>query len=117
MLSRKRLLIPGALVVAVGGWLVFGQLRGGSAGSGNSDDIIVFAPVEKRTLQDVLTVKGDVRHEEVGTLNMLANGRVTGIDVEEGDTVDEGDPVFAIDGRPAMPDLCKRKGEHGSGDA
>lgn len=102
MLNRKRFLILAAVVVIVGGALVFKQAGSDSSGSDGGDDVIVFAPVEKRTLQDVLTVKGDVRHEEVGTLNMLANGRVTGINVEEGDRVSEGDPVFAIDGRPAI---------------
>ncbi len=102
MLTKKRLVVLGALIVLAGGIFVFKQAGDEGSGSGSGDEIIVFAPVERRTLQDVLTVQGEVRHEELGALNMLANGRVTGIEVEEGDTVDEGRAVFAVDGRPAI---------------
>lgn len=100
-MTRKRVVIVVAVVVAVvtGGLVV--RSRGG-ASEERGGDVIVFAPVERRTLQDVLTVNGEVRHEEIGTLNMLAPGRVTGVEVDDGDRVQAGDTVFAVDGRPAI---------------
>ena len=63
--------------------------------------LIVPRPVERRDLDDVLTISGEVRREETQEINLPVDGKVSSIAVEDGDTVEPGDPLFALDGRTA----------------
>jgi hypothetical protein len=97
--GHKKLVVAFAIVVAL---VLIRFLFFGGGGSGADDQQIVFAPVERRTLQDVVTVEGEVAHKEIGSLNMLTDGRITALRVDDGDTIDTGDEVLAVDGRPAV---------------
>jgi peptidoglycan hydrolase-like protein with peptidoglycan-binding domain len=50
----------------------------------------------------VLTVSGEVRRDETKKINSAVDGKVSQINVEDGDTVEVGDGVFALDGRTAV---------------
>ena len=64
--------------------------------------LIVPRPVERRDLDDVLTISGEVRREEIQEINLPVDGKVSSLAVGDGDTIDIGDPLFALDGRTAV---------------
>lgn len=94
----------------IGGGVALAALVGGGIwiGRATTDEqqqrqlLIVPRAVERRDLSDVLTVNGDVRREEIQTINLPVDGKVSSIGVNDGDTVEEGDPLFALDGRTAV---------------
>ena len=90
-------------VVAVG--LVAGGLLIGRASSDDSTPrelLIVPRPVERRDLDDVLTISGEIRRDEIQTINLPVDGKVSSLTVEDGDTIEEGDSLFALDGRTSV---------------
>ncbi len=99
MRGHKKLVAAFAVIAAL---ILIRLFFFGGGGSSADDQQIVFAPVERRTLQDVVTVEGEVTHKEIGSLNMLTDGRLTALRVDDGDTINTGDEVLAVDGRPAV---------------
>jgi len=77
---------------------------GRASGGGETADEILITPraVERRDLSDVLTVSGEVRRDEIQEINSAVDGKVSSIAVDDGETVDVGDTVFALDGRAAV---------------
>ena len=91
-------------LVGVGGLVAAGVV----VGRMTSDDdkgkqlLIVPRPVERRDLDDVLTISGEVRREEIQEINLPVDGKVSSLAVDDGDTINVGDPLFALDGRTAV---------------
>ena len=83
-------------------------LAGVAIGQMTSDDaasaelLIVPRPVERRDLTDMVTINGEVRRQEIQEINLPVDGKVSNVSVEDGDTVDTGDELFALDGRTAV---------------
>ncbi len=84
------------LVFAIASWAV-----GGSSGA-DQEDLIVYAPVETRTLQEVVAVRGEISREKLGDLYASQAGVVDRIQIEEGESVDEGTTVYSLNGRPGV---------------
>lgn len=105
-MSRGQLIGVGvALVIAVvAGVLVWQVLDDGDDGGGSADDgpTFVIAPVERRDLADEVTVRGEIRRDELQRLTSGIDGRVSSVLVDDGDTINEGDVIFALDGRAAV---------------
>ena len=105
-MSRGQLIGVGvALVLAVvAGVLVWQVVDDGDDGGGSADDgpTFVIAPVERRDLADEVTVRGEIRRDELQRLTSGIDGRVSSVAVEDGDTINEGDVIFALDGRAAV---------------
>ncbi|MEY3147652.1 MAG: hypothetical protein RL688_871, partial [Actinomycetota bacterium] len=100
MFTTKRIVIAGGLVALIGAALL---VFNGSGGDGSSNNILITPrAVERRDLSDVLTVSGEVRRDETKEINSAVDGKVSQISVEDGDTVEAGDGVFALDGRTAV---------------
>ncbi len=94
-----------ALVVAViAGVLVWQVLDDGDGGGGSADDgpTFVIAPVERRDLTDDVTVRGEIRRDELQRITSGIDGRVSSVQVDDGDTINAGDVIFALDGRAAV---------------
>src|SRR5262245_27520035 len=93
-----------AAVVAVAALAVGTVVVVATRGSGADDKSTLIVPrlVEKRTLDDVLTVNGELVREELRKINSPVDGRVSEVLVEDGDEVNEGQTVFALDGRAAV---------------
>lgn len=89
----------GAVVLLVAGILV-----GRSSGGDSAQDTLLITPraVERRDLSDVLTVTGEVRRDETQKINSAIDGKVSSIDIEDGDTIEVGDGIFSLDGRQAV---------------
>ncbi|HJL88695.1 MAG TPA: Calx-beta domain-containing protein, partial [Acidimicrobiales bacterium] len=62
-------------------------------------DRAIAEAVTTRTLTEELTVRGELRRDEFRTINSAASGRITGLEVADGDTVQVGDVLFSLDGR------------------
>jgi len=63
---------------------------------------ILTDTIGQRTLTDTLTVSGELRREELQKVNSPFDGRVSQVDVADGDQVDPGDVLLSLDGRPAV---------------
>ncbi len=62
----------------------------------------VVAPVERRTLSDEITVRGEIRRDQLQRITSGVDGQVSSVLVEDGDTINAGDVLYAIDGRAAV---------------
>jgi multidrug efflux pump subunit AcrA (membrane-fusion protein) len=91
--------VAAAIGLAGGGIFVGSRL-----GDDPAPDELLIVPrqVERRTLSDVLTINGEVRRDETQELNLPVDGKVSAIAVEDGDTVNPGDELFALDGRTSV---------------
>ncbi len=77
--------------------------RPGEAGSATPGvDRAIAATVTIRTLTDEMTIRGELRRDELQSINSSTDGRISDIGVEAGDVVAEGDALFSIDGRPTV---------------
>lgn len=100
MTATRKIIIVGGLVALIGAALL---VLNNSGGDGSSNNLLITPrAVERRDLSDVLTVSGEVRRDETKEINSAVDGKVSQISVEDGDTVEAGDGVFALDGRTAV---------------
>ncbi len=68
----------------------------------NDGPTYVVAPVERRTLSDEITVRGEVRRDQLQRITANVDGQVSSVLVDDGDTINAGDVLYAIDGRAAV---------------
>ena len=98
--------LGGAVVVAL--VLVGTLVWPGIGGDGDSSDptnegpTFVVAPVERRTLVDEITVRGEIRRDQLQRITSGVDGRVSTVLVDDGETINAGDVLYAIDGRAAV---------------
>ena len=65
-------------------------------------DRAIAETVTIRTLTDEITIRGELRRDELQSINSSTDGRISGIGVEAGEVVAEGDALFTVDGRQAV---------------
>ncbi|MCS5680518.1 MAG: biotin/lipoyl-binding protein, partial [Acidimicrobiales bacterium] len=65
-------------------------------------DRAIAEVVSIRTLTDEITVRGELRRDELQVINSAVDGKISDVLVEDGDTVQPGDVLFALDGRRAV---------------
>ena len=65
-------------------------------------DRAIAEVVSIRTLTDEITVRGELRRDELQIINSAVDGKISDVLVEDGDTVQPGDVLFALDGRRAV---------------
>ena len=65
-------------------------------------DRLIAEKVSVRTLSEEITISGEMRREELQSINSVSAGRLTSLDLEEGDMVDASTVLFALDGRPSV---------------
>ena len=99
----RRLLVL-LVVVALGAAVVVAVLR-----LWTSDEAVDLAVdraiaerVQIRTLTDEITISGEMRRDELKTINSAVDGTVSDLMVTDGDTVNPGDKLFALNGRPSV---------------
>jgi len=88
-----------ALVVA-GGGVAYSQW--GGSDSSKKKDLIILADVQRRTLQDTVTLTGTLARQELRKVTSVAQGRVSAVYSKDGSKARAGDRLFAIDGRDAI---------------
>ena len=65
-------------------------------------DRLIAEKVSVRTLSEEITISGEMRREELQSINSVSAGRLSVLDLEEGDMVDASTVLFALDGRPSV---------------
>src|SRR5689334_11583596 len=88
-----------ALVVA-GAGVAYAQW--GGSDSGKKKPLVILADVERRTLQDTVTLTGTLARQELRKVTAVSQGRVSAVYSKDGSRARAGDKLFAIDGRDAI---------------
>ena len=65
-------------------------------------DRLIADKASVRTLSEEITISGEMRREELQSINSVSSGRMTALEVQEGDTVEASTMLFALDGRPSI---------------
>ena len=78
-------------------WQVTGEEE-----SGDSPIEILTDSVGRQTLRDELTLNGELRRDELSTINSPFDGRVSQVGIADGDEIAAGDVILSLDGRPAV---------------
>ena len=90
-----------ALVV---GGVIAWQVTSPSDDEGPVSEILTGI-VDRQTLRDELTIRGELRRSELQVINSPFDGRVSQLHVEDGDEIEPGEVILALDGRPAVAAL------------
>jgi hypothetical protein len=69
--------------------------------SGNKD-LIILADVQRRTLQDSVTLNGTLARKELRKVTAISQGRVSAVYAKDGSAAKAGARLFALDGRDAI---------------
>ena len=106
-MDKKRLWILsviGVVAVLLIGLFVWPGLGDDNDSSSSVSDgpTFVVAPVELRTLSDDITVRGEIRRDQLQRITSGVDGQVSSVLVDDGDTINTGDVLYAIDGRAAV---------------
>ena len=91
-----------AIVAVLGGVAVFAGADPGSGDGGGDRPLIITAEVERRTLTDDVTLQGTVGRVEQRQIDAVEPGRISAVHVDDGATVEAGQPILSIDGRDAI---------------
>ncbi|GJM38885.1 MAG: hypothetical protein DHS20C19_22520 [Acidimicrobiales bacterium] len=100
-IGRKQLVGIIAVFMLFAGIFVAWQVTGDDPNEEAKEPELVNR-VTRRTLRDELTISGELRRDELSTINSPFDGRVSQLSVEDGDTITAGDVLLALDGRPAV---------------
>lgn len=90
-----------AFVAVLGGVAAFAAADSGG-GDGGPKPLIITAEVDTRTLIDDVTLRGTVGRVESRQIDATDAGRISAVHVEDGATVEAGQPILSIDGRDAV---------------
>ncbi|MSO59002.1 MAG: HlyD family efflux transporter periplasmic adaptor subunit [Ilumatobacteraceae bacterium] len=91
-----------AVIAVVVAAVFVGKSLGGSSTGSSTGLLIVPRQVERRSLEDVLTVSGEIRRDETKKINSPVDGQVSDVAVSDGDTINAGDTIFSLDGRDSV---------------
>lgn len=88
--------------VGWGGWWAAQRVVGE-----NPDDAVASATrlvvdVERRTLEERVSTRGVIGFTEIGAIAVGGDGRVTSVSVAQGETLDVGEVVMELNGRPVV---------------
>ena len=70
--------------------------------SSSNVDRLIAEKVSVRTLSEEITIGGEMLREELQSINAVSAGRLTALNLEEGDMVDASTTLFELDGRPSV---------------
>jgi len=101
MTINRRQMISAVVVALLAGGVIAWQTTGTSDPQVAPREILTDT-IGHRTLTDTLTVSGELRREELQKVNSPFDGRVSQVDVSDGDQVNPGDVLLSLDGRPAV---------------
>lgn len=87
--------------VAWGVWWVSGFV-GAASEQEDDEPVRVLAEVERRTLEESVVTRGTVGFPRIGSIEIGASGRVTGMSVSGGDTLNSNQRLMTLDGRPVV---------------
>jgi multidrug efflux pump subunit AcrA (membrane-fusion protein) len=88
------------LVLVVAG-IGYSQTNNGS-GSSKNKPLVVIDDVQRRTLQDTVTLNGTLARQELRKVTAISQGRVSAVYAKDGSVARAGARLFALDGRDAI---------------
>ena len=89
-----------ALLVSIMAWRV---LTGDDdAGNDEENERLITSQVDIRDLTDSITINGTLERSEVSTVNAVASGLVSKVDIDDGATVETGSSILTLDGRSSV---------------
>jgi multidrug efflux pump subunit AcrA (membrane-fusion protein) len=100
-LGRSQLVGIFAVIVVIAGLVVIWQQTGAETDEEETAPPLVRR-VDRQTLRDELTINGELRRDELSTINSPFDGRVSQLSVDDGDTINAGEVLLSLDGRPAV---------------
>ena len=89
------------LVLVVAGAGV-GYAQWGGSSSSKKKALIILADVQRRTLQDTVTLTGTLARQELRKVTAVSQGRVSAVYAKDGSKARDGQKLFALDGRDAI---------------
>ncbi len=100
--SRNQKVIAGiVLVVLVAAGGIAYAVSGGSSAT-QSGTTIIFSKVQARTLQDTVALNGTLARKQIRNVTAATQGIVSTVNSTNGSTTNNGDVMFAINGRDAV---------------
>ncbi len=102
MWHNKKLIVGVVIVALVVAGAGIGYATWNSGGSSNNKDLIILASVQRRTLQDTVTLNGTLAREELRDVTSIEQGRVSAVYAKAGTIGQAGERLFALDGRDAI---------------
>jgi multidrug efflux pump subunit AcrA (membrane-fusion protein) len=102
MTKNGKVLTAIAVTVVVVASAGAGYAAWGDSSSSKSKNLIILDDVQRRTLQDTVTLTGTLARQEQRKVTSVAQGRVSAVYAKDGSTAQAGEPLFAIDGRDAI---------------
>ena len=100
-IGRNQLIGIFVVIILVAGLIVGWQVTGDDGGEESTAAQLVNR-VGTQTLRDELTINGELRRDKLSTINSPFDGRVSQLSVEDGDNINAGDVLLALDGRPSV---------------
>jgi multidrug efflux pump subunit AcrA (membrane-fusion protein) len=102
MTRNGKVLTAIAVTVAVVASAGAGYAAWGDSSTSKSKNLIILDDVQRRTLQDTVTLTGTLARQEQRKVTSVAQGRVSAVYAKDGSTAQAGERLFAIDGRDAI---------------
>jgi hypothetical protein len=102
MVSRNKW-IAGILILAVvvvAGGVAYS--KSDSGGSSSKKDLIILNDVQRRTLQDTVTLQGTLARQELRKVTSVSQSRVSAVYAKDGSVGRKNYKLFALDGRDAI---------------
>jgi len=72
------------------------------SGSSKNKDLVILQDVQRRTLQDTVTLNGTLARQELRKVTSISQGRVSAVYAKDGSNARAGAKLFALDGRDAI---------------
>ena len=100
-MSRNQIMGAFVVLALVAGLVIVWQVTGEEELNDNPIEILTDT-VSRQTLRDELTLNGELRRDELSTIDSPFNGRVSQIGIADGDEIAAGDVILSLDGRPVV---------------
>jgi len=101
-MSRNQKIIAAvvAAVVVVVGVVIWAVP--GSGSKNTSNQVVIFAAVQRRTLQNTVALTGTLARKQIRNITASTQGLVSSVESTNGSVAKAGDTLFSLNGRPAI---------------
>ena len=100
-MTRSQIMGAFVAIALVAGLVIVWQVTGEEESNDNPIEILTDT-VGRQTLRDELTLNGELRRDELSTINSPFDGRVSQVGIADGEEIAAGDVILSLDGRPAV---------------
>ncbi|MEO0494406.1 MAG: Calx-beta domain-containing protein [Actinomycetota bacterium] len=100
-MSRGQIMGAFVALTVIAGLVIVWQLTG-EEDTDEAPVEILTDTVGRQTLRDELTLNGELRRDELSTINSPFDGRVSQVGISDGDEIAAGEVILSLDGRPAV---------------